>query len=50
MLWKKSQATRMYDFFDRYMINTDHLTAFKGTETQDLKEKCALSGNTLKSN
>ena len=31
------------------MINTDHLTAFKGTKAQDLKEKCALSGNTLKS-
>lgn len=46
---KKSQATRLYDFCDRYMINTDHLTAFKGTEAQDLKKKCALSGNTLKS-
>ena len=44
---EKSQATRLYDFCDRYIINTDHLTAFKGTKAQELKEMCALSGNTF---
>ena len=48
MLWKKSQATRLDDFCDRYMINTGHLTSFKWTEAQDLKEKCPLSGTIVK--